>query len=145
MKKESEIKVSVPAGVDSNQAIKIPGKGEAGRRGGKQGDLYVRIFVKEHPIFQRKGDDLYAVFPITFSQAVLGGEAEVPTLGGKSIILKIPAGTESGKVLRISSKGLPHFSGHGLGDLYVSLEIQTPKRVSKKQKEILEKLRQEGL
>jgi molecular chaperone DnaJ len=145
VKGEEEIKVSVPAGVDNNQAIKMEGKGEAGRNGGKPGDLYVKIFVKEHPIFHRKGDDLYAVFPITFSQAVLGEEVEVPTLGGKNIVLKVPAGTESGKVLRISNKGLSHFSGYGSGNLYISLEIKTPKRVNKKQKELLEKMRQEGL
>jgi len=145
VKEEEEIKISVPAGVDTNQVIRLEGKGEVGRRGGKPGDLYIRIFVKDHPSFKRKGDDLYLVLPISFSQAVLGGEVEVQTLGGKNIVLKVAAGSESGKILRISSKGLPHFSGYGFGNLYVILEIKTPKKVSKKQKEILEKLRQEGL
>lgn len=145
IKGEEEIKIFIPAGVDSNQIIKIKDKGEAGRRGGEQGNLYVRIFVKSHSVFQRKGDDLYAVLPITFSQAALGGEVDAPLLGGKSVILKIPSGVESGKILRISGKGLPHFSGRGLGNLYVVLEIKTPKKLNKKQKDLLEKLQQEGI
>ena len=145
LKGEEEIRIFIPAGVDNNQMIKMDGKGEAGRRGGKAGDLYVKIFVKDHPVFQRKGDDLYAVLPIAFSQAALGGELDVPTLEGKNILLKIPAGTESGKILRVSNKGLPHFSGYGTGNLYVVLEIKTPKKLNKKQKDLLEKLRQEGV
>jgi molecular chaperone DnaJ len=145
VKGEEQIKIFIPAGADSNQMIKMEGKGEAGRRGGKQGDLYIKIFVKDHPVFQRKGDDLYSVFPITFSQAALGDEVEVPTLEGKNILLKIPAGTESGKILRVSNKGLPHFSSYGSGNLYVVLEMKTPKKLNKKQKDLLEKLRQEGI
>ncbi|MFA6336554.1 MAG: molecular chaperone DnaJ [Candidatus Paceibacterota bacterium] len=145
IKGEEEIKIYVPAGADNNQIIKIKGKGGAGRRGGGSGDLYVRIFIKSHPVFQRKGDDLYAVLPISFSQAALGAELEVPTLEKKNIVLKVPAGTESGKILRVSGKGLPHFSSRGSGNLYVVLEIKTPKKLSKKQKELLEKLRQEGI
>lgn len=139
------VKVFIPAGVDTNQVIKVEGKGDAGRKGGKPGDLYVRIFVKAHPIFKRKGDDLYLTYPISFSQAVLGDEVEVPTLDKKKILLKIPPGTESGKVLRISGKGIPHFSGFGRGNMYVELVVKTPKRLTKKQKELLEQLRKEGL
>ena len=145
IKGEEEIEVSIPPGVDTNQVIKIEGKGSAGRKGGKAGDLYVRILVKKHPIFERKGDDLYISVPISFSQAALGGEIEIPTLEGKKILLKVPAGTESGKILRISKKGIPHFSGYGRGNLYVKLIVKTPKKLTKKQKELLEKLREEGI
>jgi len=142
---EERIKIWIPAGVDTNQVIKVEGKGEAGRRGGKSGDLYVRIFVKSHPIFKRKGDDLYIKVPISFSQAALGNEVEVLTLEGKKILLTILAGTESGKILRISDKGIPHFSGYGKGSLYVELIVKTPKKLTKKQKELLEQLRKENL
>lgn len=140
-----DIKIFIPAGVDTNQVIKIEGKGEAGRRGGKTGDLYVRIFVKPHPIFKRKGDDLYISLPISFSQAALGAEIEALTLERTKILLKVPSGIESGKILRISGKGIPHFSGYGKGNLYVELVVKTPKRLSKKQKELLEKLKEEGI
>ncbi|MFH1401772.1 MAG: molecular chaperone DnaJ [Parcubacteria group bacterium] len=145
IKNEEEIKVFIPAGVDSNQVIKMEQKGEAGRKGGRTGDLYVRIYIKKHPVFQRKGDDLYTSAPILMTQAALGDEIEIPTLDATKILLTIPAGIESGKVLRISGKGLPHFQGRGTGDMYVSLLIKIPKHLSKSQKEILEKLRETGL
>jgi len=142
---EERIKIFIPAGVDSNQVIKVEGRGEAGKRGGKAGNLYVRIFVKPHHFFQRKGDDLYTSVPISFSQAVLGDEIEMQTLEGTKLLLKVPEGTESGKIIKISNKGIPHFSNGGRGNLYVELIIKTPKKVSKSQKELLEKLKQEGL
>jgi len=142
--KES-IKVFIPAGVDTNQQIFVAEKGDAGKKGGKPGDLYIRIFIKPHSVFKRKGDDLYTALFISFSQAVLGGEVDVPTLENKKISLKIPAGTESGKVLRISNKGIPHFSGYGRGNLYVELIIKTPQKLTKKQKELLEQLQKEGI
>jgi len=153
LKGEEKIKVFIPAGVDTNQVIKVESKGESGKRGGKPGDLYVRIFVKKHPMFVRKGDDLYISVPISFTQTALGDEVEIPTLdgstgspqGGRKILLKVPAGTESGKILRISDKGIPHFSGYGRGNLYVELIVKTPKRLTKKQKELLEKLKEEGI
>jgi len=142
---EEIIKIWIPAGVDTNQVIKIEGKGEAGKRGGKAGDLYIRIFVKPHSVFKRKGDDLYLKVPISFSQAALGDEIEIETLEEKKILLKVPTGTESGKILRISGKGIPHFSGYGRGNLYVELIVKTPKKLTKKQKELLEKLKEEGI
>jgi len=145
VKGEEDIKIWIPAGVDTNQVIKVEGRGEAGRRGGKSGDLYVRVFVKPHPIFKRKGDDLYLSVPVSFSQAALGDEVGVLTLEGKKILLKVPSGTESGKILRISGKGIPHFSGYGRGNLYVELVVKTPKKLTKKQKELLEQLRKENL
>jgi len=140
-----DIKIFIPAGVDTNQVIKVEGKGEAGRRGGKTGDLYVRISVREHSHFKRKGDDLYISLSISFSQAALGAELEIPTLEGTKVLLKVSPGTESGKILRISSKGIPHFSGYGQGNLYVKLIVKTPKKLTKKQKELLEKLKEEGI
>jgi len=155
IKGEENIEIFVPAGIDSGQTIRISGKGEAGRRGEKSGDLYVKIFVRPNPVFERKGDDLYTQVAIPFSRACLGGEIEVLTLEKKKILLKIPQGTQSGKVFRISGKGIPHFSGwaiargarpfRGRGNLYVKLNIETPKRLTKKQEELLKRLKDEGL
>ena len=145
IKAEDMVRIFIPAGVDTNQVIKLDGRGEAGRKGGRSGDLYIRIFVKKHQVFQRRGDDLFVSVPISFSQAALGDEIEVPTLEGKTIILKMQSGTESGKVLRVSGKGIPHFSGYGIGSMYVELVIKTPKKLSREQKELLKKLKEQGL
>ncbi len=145
VKTEEKIRFFIPAGIDTNQVIKIEGKGEAGRKAGKSGDLYIRDFVKRHPVFKRKGDYLFATVPISFTQAVLGDEVEVLTLEGKKIMLKVSSGIESGKVLRISGKGIPHFSSYGQGDFYIELIVKIPKKLSKKQKEPLEKLKEEGI
>jgi len=142
---EENIKIFIPAGVDTNQVIKVEGRGEAGRKKGKIGDLYCRIFVKPHSVFKRKGDDLFLKTVISFSQAALGDAIEIPTLGEKNISLKIPSGTESGKILRISGKGIPRFAGYGKGNMYVELIIKTPKKLTKKQKELLEQLKQEEI
>lgn len=145
VKEEEKVKVFIPAGVDTSQVIKIEGSGDAGRRGGKPGNLYVRIFVKKHSVFDRRGDDLYVSVPISFPQAALGDEIELPTLFGSKILLKIPSGIESGKILRISGKGIPHFSGYGKGSMFVELEIKTPKHLSRKQKELLKELQKQGI
>lgn len=142
---QEKIKVVIPAGVDTNQALKIKGQGESGLRGGSPGDLYLRIFVKKHSLFERRGDDLLFKKEISFPQAALGEEIEISTLEGKKIMLKVPAGTESRKVFRISKKGVPHFGGLGRGNLYVELMVKTPQKLSKRQKELLEKLREEGI
>ncbi|MFA5013036.1 MAG: molecular chaperone DnaJ [Candidatus Paceibacterota bacterium] len=145
IKKSEKIIIKIPAGVDNNQVIKVKRKGDAGRRGGTEGDLYARIFVKPHPLFQRKGDDLYLEEDISFSEAAMGDEIKIPTLEGNKLILKVPAGTQSGKVLKISKRGIPHFAGFGRGNLYVELNVQIPQKLTKKQKELLEKLKEEGL
>jgi len=144
-RKEEKIRIEIPAGVDNNQIIKVKGKGEAGKRGGEPGDLYVRIMVKPHPVFEREGDDIYLVKNITFSQAALGDKVKIPTLEGENIIVKIPNGIESGKLLKVSKRGIPHFSGGGRGNLYIQLEVKTPDKLTKKQKELLEELKKEGL
>jgi len=145
LKKEEKINIKIPAGVDNNQVIKVKRRGDAGRHGGEEGDLYVRIFIKPDALFQRKGDDLFLEQTISFSQAVLGDKIKIPTLEGEKLILKVPTGTVSGEILKISKKGIPHFSGLGRGNLYVQLEIDTPKKLTKKQKDLIEELKKEGL
>jgi len=153
VKEKEDIKIIIPTGIDNNQVIKIAGKGEAGKKGGQSGDLYVRVFVKKDPIFQRKGDDIYTTISITFSQATLGDEIKIPLLekdknnffNNKKIIFKIPAGTEYGKVFKVANKGIPKFSGWNRGDMYVKLIIKSPKNLNKRQKELLQELKKEGL
>lgn len=142
--KES-INLIIPAGVDSNQIIKLAGKGEAGKKGGKPGDLFIQIKIKPHPVFQRRGDDLIILKDIALTQAVLGDKIKIPTLEGKQVFLDIPAGIEHGKVLKIPSKGIPRFAGFGKGSLYVKINIKVPKRLTKKQKMLLNELKKEGL
>lgn len=145
VKAQETIEIKIPAGVDTNQVIKVESKGEAGRKGAKSGNLYVRIFVKKHSVFERREDDLFTTAKINFSQAALGDEIELKTIDGTNILLEVPQGTESGKILRISGKGIPHFQGHSRGNLYVELRVETPKKLSKKQKELLNQLKAEGL
>ena len=144
IKKEETIQITIPQGVDSNQVLQFKGLGDAGRKGGKPGDLYVKIHIKPHPRFKRKQDDLYTIVQAPYSLAALGGEVEVETLE-KTVLLKVPAGTESGEIFRLKNLGIPHFAGYGRGDLYVKIQIKTPKRLTKKQKELLKKLQEEGL
>jgi len=135
----------VPAGVDTGQTLRFQGEGEAGKRGADAGDLYVTLIVKDDPVFLRKADNLFTLMPISFSQATMGDEVDIVTLEGKKVSLKVPQGTESGKVVRISGKGVPHFSGWGKGDLYVEFVVKTPKKLNKKQKELLKELKKQGL
>jgi len=134
-----DITVKIPAGVSAGNHLRLTGEGSAGEYGGGKGDLYVVIHVKPHDIFERHGDDLYLEVPITFSQAALGAEIEVPTLHGKAK-LKTPAGTQSHTVFRLRGEGIPHLQGSGRGDEHVKAMIQTPKKLSGKQKELLEQL-----
>jgi molecular chaperone DnaJ len=145
IKKEGRIRISVPAGVDNNQTIKVKGKGEAGKRGGEAGDLFIRIAIKPHRFFEREGDDIYLKKNITFSQAALGDKVKIPTLEGENIFVKVPGGTESGKILKVSKRGIPHFSGSGRGNLYIRFDVETPEKLTRKQKELLEELKKEGL
>jgi len=145
IKREEDINVYIPAGIDNNQVIEVEGSGNAGKKEGRPGNLYVRVFIKDHPVFNRKGDDLYISIDINYSQAALGDEIEIPTLEEKNIILTVPQGTESGNILRISGKGIPHFGGYGKGIMYVELKIKTPKKITRKQKELLDELQREGL
>ena len=145
LKGQEEIEFDIPAGIDNHQIVEVNGKGEAGKRGGKSGNLYVRVYIKKHSVFTRKGDDLYTSQEITYSEAILGDEIEVPALEGTQLLLTIPAGTESGRVLRISGKGIPHFNSDNRGNMYVELVIKTPKKITREQKDLLHKLREKGL
>jgi len=137
--REKTIGVKVPAGVEHGTKILFTSEGEAGINGGPAGDLYVVLNVKEHAFFERQGKDLYCVVPLSFPQAALGAEIEVPTLDGAHT-LSIPAGTQSGATLRIKNKGVPVLRGSGRGDLYVQVRVQTPAKLSKNQKELLNQL-----
>jgi molecular chaperone DnaJ len=134
--REHPMTVKVPAGVEDGTRIRYSGEGEAGKLGGPAGDLYVVLSVKEHKFFQREGDDLHCVIPLSFPQAALGDELEIETLEGIAM-LKIPEGTQSGKTFRIKSKGVPHLNSHGKGDLLVEVRVQTPMKLSKQQKDLL--------
>ncbi|WP_422444122.1 molecular chaperone DnaJ [Thermoanaerobacterium sp. DL9XJH110] len=133
-----KIKVKIPAGVDTGSRLRMSGEGEPGERGGPPGDLYVIIRVKPHKLFTRQGDDLIYEAPISFVQAALGDEIEVPTLEEK-VKLKIPEGTQPGTMFRIKGKGIPHLRGYGRGDLHVRVNVVIPKKLNEKQKEILRK------
>ena len=143
--KKANIKVKVPAGVDSGMRLRILGQGEPGINNGPPGDLYVFIVIRPHEIFSRHEDDLIIRVPISFTQAVLGTVIEVPTLEGTEKI-KIPRGTKSGQMLGMKNKGVPHLNSYGRGDIIVQVEIQLPKKLTKKQEELLkefEKIEQE--
>ena len=144
-KGQETIEINIPAGIDTNQVIRVDGKGEAGKKGAKAGNLFVRIFVKKSSVFERRGDDLFSFVDINFSQAALGDKVEMKSLEGTNILLEVPAGTETGKVLRISGKGIPHFGGYGRGNLYVEFKVKTPKKLSRKQKELFDQLKKEGI
>lgn len=137
-KETVEKKVKIPAGIDDGQKLKLSGMGEASLNGGPNGDLYVIIRIKRHEIFERDEEDLYCEIPISYSMAVLGGEIEIPTLKGKKNI-RIPAGIQSGKALKISGQGIKSLRGNYKGDIIVRIIIETPKNLTDKQKELLEK------
>ena len=137
--KKHSILVKVPAGVEQDTRIRYQGEGEAGRFGGPAGDLYVILNVKPHKFFERDGDDLHCVMPISFPQAALGTELEIETLEGAATI-KIPEGTQSGRQFRLRSKGVPHLNDHGKGDLIVEIRVATPQKLNKHQKELLRQL-----
>lgn len=137
----SKLKVRIPAGVDHGQRLKMRGEGEPGSQGGASGDLYVQIFVEEHPIFVRQESELVCEMPITYATAVLGGEVEAPSLEGK-VKLKIPAGTPSGKVFRLKNKGIPILGTNPQrrGDQHVRIHVHVPKKISDEERTLLESL-----
>jgi molecular chaperone DnaJ len=135
------LSVKVPPGVDTGDRIRLSGEGEAGPDGGPPGDLFVQMQVKDHPIFERDGKHLYCEVPITFGDAALGGELEVPTLDGR-VKLKIPAGTQTGKLFRLRGKGVAPVRGGSVGDLLCRAVLETPVNLTKRQKELLEELQE---
>ena len=134
--KEVAVDIKIPAGVDNGTQVRLKGEGEAGFQGSTAGDLYVRIHVKPHKVFERQGKELYVHAPLPFATACLGGELEVPTLDGTTKI-KIPPGTQSGVIFRIKNEGMPDLQGYGTGGLNVEVYIDVPKKLTKKQKETL--------
>jgi molecular chaperone DnaJ len=133
------VEAKIPAGVEDETRIRFTGLGEAGLHGGPSGDLYVVLHVKDHPFFERQGNDLHCVVPVSFTQAALGAEIKVATLEGEHS-LKVPESTQSGTVLKIRNKGVPVLNGHGKGDLFVEIRVQTPAKLTKRQRELLEEL-----
>lgn len=137
--KTRELEVKIPAGVEDGTRIRYSEQGEDGVNGGEPGDLYIVLHVKEHPFFERDGRDLYCVLPISYPQAALGTELTVPTLEGEHKV-KVPEGTQSGTRFRLRGKGVPSLNGHGKGDLFVEVRVQTPGKLTKRQRELLEEL-----
>jgi molecular chaperone DnaJ len=137
--KQKTIDAKVPAGVEDGTRIRFTGMGESGVFGGPAGDLYVVLHVKEHSFFERDGNNLHCVVPISFTQAALGTEIHLPTLEGEHT-LKVPEGTQSGATLRIKGKGVPVLNGHGRGDIHVQLQVQTPGKLNKRQRELLQEM-----
>jgi molecular chaperone DnaJ len=137
--RQRTLTVRIPAGIASGQRLRLYGEGEGGLRGGPAGDLYVVVHVQEHPVFRREGDDLFCHVPVTFPILALGGEVPVPTLAGPEKVT-IPEGTESGQVFRLRGKGMPSVSGRGRGDLHVTVDVKTPKKLTKEQRHLLEQL-----
>ena len=131
--------VKIPAGVEDGTRMRFAGQGEAGAFGGPSGDLYVVLHVKEHPFFERDGNNIYCAVPVSITQAALGAEIRIPTLDGEHT-LKIPEGTQSGTAFRIRHKGVASLNGHGKGDLFVEVRVQTPTKLTRRQRELLEEL-----
>lgn len=136
VQKNKTLEVKIPAGVDTGDRIRLSGEGEAGRQGGPAGDLYVQINVRPHPIFERDGSNLYCEVPVSFVDATLGGELEVPTLEGR-VKLKIPAETQTGKLFRLRGKGVKPVRGGMVGDLLCRVVLETPVNLTESQKDIL--------
>ncbi|KSU87086.1 MULTISPECIES: molecular chaperone DnaJ [Priestia] len=134
--KRRKINVKIPAGVDDGQQLRVSGQGEPGANGGPSGDLYVVFNVRSHELFERDGDDIYCEMPLTFAQAALGDEVEVPTLHGK-VKLKIPAGTQTGTRFRLKGKGVANVRGYGQGDQHIHVRVVTPTKLSEKQKQLI--------
>ncbi|HHW30206.1 MAG TPA: molecular chaperone DnaJ [Clostridiaceae bacterium] len=141
IRKNRKIKLNIPAGIDDGQTISLRGEGEPGLRGGPPGDLFVHVRVKPHPIFQRQGNDVVCDIPISFVQAALGAEIEVPTLDGK-IKYHIPEGTQTDTVFRIRGKGIPYLRSTGRGDQFIKVVVEVPKKLNEKQKELLRQFAQ---
>jgi molecular chaperone DnaJ len=137
IEKERALSVNIPAGVETGTRIRLAGEGEAGLRGGPTGDLYIFIEVKDHPIFQRDGVHLFCRVPVSITAAALGGEVEVPTIDGGKSRVKVPAGSQTGKQMRLRAKGMPALRGGGSGDMLIELAVETPVNLTGRQKELL--------
>ena len=141
VEKSKTLQVKIPRGVDEGTRIRMQGEGEAGARGGPPGDLYIFLHIRPHALFQREGTTLFARAPISFSTAALGGSITVPGLDGQAHELRIPAGIQSGKQLRQRGAGMPVLNGRGQGDMVVQVEVETPTKLTPRQRELLEEFR----
>jgi molecular chaperone DnaJ len=137
--RERELTLKIPAGVDTGSRLRLAGEGERGQLGGPPGDLYVILSVKPHKLFRREGDDIYLELPITFPEAALGAEVDVPTIDGTEHVA-VPEGTQTGTIVKLRGKGVPRLSGGGRGDELVVINVVTPQRLTKEQRSLLEKL-----
>jgi molecular chaperone DnaJ len=137
--KQRKITVKIPAGIATGQQLRLQGEGEGGSAGGPPGNLYVVVHVQEHEFFRRDGINLFCEIPVNFTTVALGGEIQVPTLDGTDNI-KVPEGTATGTTLRLRGKGMPDVSGRGRGDLFATVQVQTPRKLSKEQRQVLEQL-----
>ncbi len=140
VKKEKNLQIKVPAGVDSGRRIRLSGEGEAGLRGGPRGDLFVLLVIKPHKLFKRDGANLFCRVPIPVTTAALGGEIEVPTIEGKASKIKVPAGTQTGQQFRLKGKGMTTLQSANRGDLFIEIFVETPVNLNKKQQELIKQL-----
>lgn len=138
-KKKVNLEAKVPAGIDNGQRLKLTGEGDDGTQGGPSGDLYLVINIKEHEVFEREGFDVHCTVPVSFSQAALGSEVEVPTLEGK-VAVKVMAGTQSGKKMRLKGKGITRLGNYGSGDQIIKIHVETPTKLSSEQKDLFKQL-----
>ena len=138
VREKQHVKIHIPAGVDSGMRLKMNGYGDAGQGGGPSGDLYVFITVEPHEIFEREGNDISLDLPISFAEAALGCKKEVPSLTNHACRITIPESTQNGKIFRVKGEGFPNVHGHGKGDLMVKIFVETPTRLSDRQKELLQ-------
>jgi molecular chaperone DnaJ len=136
--------VNIPAGVEDGTKIRLAGEGEAGLRGGPAGDLYIFLSIKPHEFFQRDGADIFCRVPISMTTAALGGQIDVPAIDGEKSRVKVPEGTESGKQFRLKGKGMPVLRSKVTGDMYIQVEVETPKNLTRKQRELLEAFERES-
>jgi molecular chaperone DnaJ len=137
--RERKITVKIPAGIATGQQLRLQGEGESGSGGGPPGHLYVVVHVHEHEFFRRDGNNLFCEIPVNFTTLALGGEIQVPTLDGAETV-KVPEGTQTGTTLRLRGKGMPDVNGRGRGDLFATVQVQTPKKLSRDQRQLLEQL-----
>ena len=142
--KERTLAVSIPPGVEDGTRIRLAGEGEAGQRGGPTGDLYIFLSIKPHEFFQRDGADIFCRVPISMTTAALGGNVDVPTVEGNRVRMPVPSGTENGKQFRLKSKGMPVLRSKVQGDMYIQVEVETPKNLTRKQRELLEEFERES-
>ena len=138
VKKQRKIKVSIPAGIDNGQMISLNGEGEPGLRGGGPGNLYITVSVKKHSIFTRKGDSIFCDVHVTFPEAALGAVIDVPTLNGNEKF-DLPEGTQTGSIFTLRGKGIKNVNGRGIGDLYFTVVVDVPKKLSSEQRELIKK------